>query len=41
MSEERGPSARAWGIGLGAWVALFAFLAVIVIPLLFAQCTGP
>ncbi len=31
-------SARAWGILLGAWAALFAFLALVVLPLLFSLC---
>ena len=31
---------RAWGIALGAWIALFTFLGIVVVPLLFAQCTG-
>ena len=31
---------RAWGMVLGVWIALFVFLGIIVVPLLFAQCTG-
>ena len=36
--DERRITARAWGIVLGAWVALFVFLALVVTPLLFSVC---
>jgi hypothetical protein len=38
--EEQGAriSGRAWGVVLGAWIALFAFLGLIVLPILFATC---
>jgi hypothetical protein len=36
--DARRSVGRAWGIVLGAWVALFAFLAFVVTPLLFSVC---
>lgn len=41
LEEEREGgklSGRAWGLVLGAWLAAFAFLAVVVLPLLFSLC---
>ncbi len=35
---DRKLSTRAWGIVLGAWAALFAFLALVILPLLFSLC---
>lgn len=29
---------RAWGVVLGAWIALFAFLGLVLLPVLFATC---
>ena len=36
--EARRRIGRAWGIVLGAWVALFVFLALVAAPLLFSLC---
>ncbi len=36
--EGRKLSARGWGVVLGAWFALFAFLAIVVMPILFSLC---
>ncbi len=36
--EGRKLSARAWGLLLGAWAALFAVLALVVLPLFFSLC---
>ena len=35
---ERKLGIRAWGIVLGVWMAFFAFLAIVVAPVLFSQC---
>lgn len=39
--DYEGPSARAWGIVLGAWFVIFVFLGLVVVPILFATCGGP
>lgn len=39
--EEEGArriAGRAWGVVLAAWIALFAFLGLIAMPVLFATC---
>jgi hypothetical protein len=36
--EDRRVPARAWGIVLGLWIALFTFLAFVVAPLAFSLC---
>ena len=37
-AEGRKLSGRAWGMVLGAWAAFFAFLALVVAPILFSMC---
>ncbi len=34
-------SPTAVGIGIGIWVSVFLILALLVVPLLFSQCTVP
>lgn len=40
--DERLPiSPTAIGIGIGIWVSVFLILGLVVVPLLFSQCTVP
>ena len=36
--DERGVSARAWGVVLGGWIVLFTVLAFVGVPVLFSLC---